>query len=356
MARDMVTAAIAWLHALAERTGAFTISDVQRLRVGRRKTHQSPWDLAVQVSPAGSSRTVRLLVEVQERLTPLVAIGILERMTAAPASGVRTLCSPSISERVADLCRSKGVSYLDEAGNCRISVPNFFLQVTGKQAARAAKQPEADPFAAKSSRVVRVLLGNPRRGWQVRQLADEAQVSLGLAAKVKQSLLEQAFVEIRDRLVYLRDPRALLDAWATGCAPPTERLPLYVMEDPAEAERKIAEWCLGQGVRYALTDLAGAWRVAPTVRYHQSAVYVETKGESAVLDDLVGELRAKRVDSGSNLTIWEPPDTFAFYQTREVSGIQVASPLQLYLDLHRQPGRAAEAAQEILEREIAPTW
>lgn len=69
MARDMPTAAIAWLHALAERTGAFTISDVQRLRVGRRKTDQSPWALAVQVSPAGSSRTVRLLVEVQERST-----------------------------------------------------------------------------------------------------------------------------------------------------------------------------------------------------------------------------------------------------------------------------------------------
>lgn len=356
MARHVTDSAIAWVHALAEQTGAFSVNSAERLRDARRKNSQSPWDLAVDVSPAGSRRTFRLLVEVHERLTPLVAIGILERMNGARAQGIRTLCSRSISERVAELCRAKGVSYLDEAGNCRISASGFFLQVIGRPAGRSGKQPEVDPFAAKSGRVVRVLLGHPGRGWQVRQLADEAQVSLGLAAKVKQAILDQAFIEIRDRLVYLRDPQALLAAWATSYSPRTQRLPLYVMEDPAEVERKIAEWCLDQGVRYALTDLAGAWRVAPTVRYHQSTVYVDFEGEAASVEDLARHLRAKRVDSGSNLTILEPADTFTLYQARAVSGIQVASPLQLYLDLHGQPGRAAEAAQEILKREIAPIW
>jgi hypothetical protein len=44
------------------------------------------------------------------------------------------------------------------------------------------------------------------------------------------------------------------------------------------------------------------------------------------------------------------------YQSRTIDGIAVVSPLQLYLDLRKQPGRGEEAAQEILKQEIMPTW
>ena len=62
------------------------------------------------------------------------------------------------------------------------------------------------------------------------------------------------------------------------------------------------------------------------------------------------------MDSGANLVLVVPEDPFVLYQSRRINGIDVASPLQLYLDLRKQPGRGEEAAQEILKREIMPTW
>ncbi len=306
--------------------------------------------------PALGGRAIRLVVEAQERVSPLLAIGILRRMAESSVKGAPTLCTRIISERVAELCRTQGVSYLDEAGNCRLSAPGFFLQVEGRKPVRAARQAEIDPFAIKSSRIARVLLGSPKRGWQLQELADEAQVSIGLVAKVKRALLDQAFVEERERHLHLRDPKGLLDAWATAYESSGERVAIYVMQKAGEAERRIARWCAEKAVRVALTDMAGAWRLAPSVRYQQSTVYVESKDDVDVVNDLVEHLGARRVDSGANLVLVPPKDPYVFYQSRKVDDIDVASPLQLYLDLRKQPGRGEEAAQEILKREIMPTW
>jgi hypothetical protein len=62
------------------------------------------------------------------------------------------------------------------------------------------------------------------------------------------------------------------------------------------------------------------------------------------------------VDSGANLVLVVPEDPFVLYQSRKIDDFDVASPLQVYLELRKQPGRAEEAAQEILKREIMPTW
>ncbi len=75
-----------------------------------------------------------------------------------------------------------------------------------------------------------------------------------------------------------------------------------------------------------------------------------------VVNDLVQHLGARRVDSGANCVLVVPEDTFVLYQARRIDDIVVASPLQLYLDLRKQPGRGKEAAQEILKQEIMPTW
>ena len=326
-----------------------------RLHCRQGRSHAT-YDLAIELVPTTGGRKVRLLVEAKERVSPLLAIGILQRMAEASAKGVPTLCTRVVSQRVAELCRFQGVSYLDEAGNCRLSAPGFFLQVEGRKPVRATKQAEVDPFAVKSSRVARVLLGSPKRGWQLQELANEAQVSLGLVAKVKRALLEQAFVEERDRRLHLRDPKGLLEAWATAYESSGERVSLYVMLKAGEAERRIAHWCAEKAVRLALTDLAGAWRLAPSVRYQQSTVYVEPKDDMDVVNDLAKHLEARRVDSGANVVLIVPRDSFVFYQSRKIEGIDVASAIQLYLDLRKQPGRGEEAAQDILEQEIMPTW
>jgi hypothetical protein len=356
MRSRLAKSVVEWFRAVGVRTGAYRVAGVEQIPNATSGRTRTACDLAVELVPTAGGRAIRLLVEAKERVSPLLAIGILQRMAQSPAKGVPTLCSPIISERVADLCRSHGVNYLDEAGNCRLSAPGFFLQVEGRKPVRRATPSRPDPFAIKSSRIARLLLGNPKRDWQVQELADEAHVSLGLAAKVKRALLEQAFVEEQNRRVRLRDPTALLDAWASKYKLSQERVTLYVMEKTAKVEGKIARWCGDHAVRFAVSDLAGAWRLSPAVQYHMSTIYVEPGGCGDVVNGLVEHLEAKRVDSGANLVLVVPDDAFVLYQSRKVEGIEVVSPVQLYLDLHKQPGRSAEVAQEILQREIMPTW
>ena len=69
-------------------------------------------------------------------------------------------------------------------------------------------------FAGKSPRIVRVLLSNPSKTWRLRELATEANVSLGLASIVTNRLIDMGFL-IRDRSMRLklRKEEELLKRW-----------------------------------------------------------------------------------------------------------------------------------------------
>jgi hypothetical protein len=50
----------------------------------------------------------------------------------------------------------------------------------------------------------------------------------------------------------------------------------------------------------------------------------------------------------------QPYDDGVFYAASEIEGLQVVSPVQLYLDLSQTKGRGDEAANAILEEVIKP--
>lgn len=50
----------------------------------------------------------------------------------------------------------------------------------------------------------------------------------------------------------------------------------------------------------------------------------------------------KKVPSGANMSILLPYDEGVFYGVREIGGAQVASPLQVYLDVRTFRGRGEE--------------
>jgi hypothetical protein len=174
-----------------------------------------------------------------------------------------------------------------------------------------------------------------------------------LASKVKKTLLEEAYLEERDRLLFLRDPVKLLQAWAARYRLQIKRRQLFAISRPSETETRLAEWCRTNKITYALTQLAAAWRYSPMVRYDKSVVYIDRKVESGTnLKALLGHMDAREVDTGANCTLWITDDRAVFTDAREFNGMKVVSPLQLYLDLKVLAGRGEDAAQEILEREL----
>jgi hypothetical protein len=155
-------------------------------------------------------------------------------------------------------------------------------------------------------------------------------------------------------LLFVREPGALLKAWQNAYKLPKHHS-FYVMDKTENVERRIATWATGHGIRYALTAYSGAWRLAPMVRQSMSTVYVEAR-DQGVLEPLIAELGAKKVDSGANLSIWVPHDQYTFRDAKPVKGLNTVSALQLYLDLAQLPGRGKEAADEVFEKELQPKW
>jgi len=344
-----------WIRQLGRETAAFEVVKVvesEPMRAGSRKME---WDYVITLSTQSDHRRVDLFVEARPQLTPQTALGVFQKLKWVPPDGLLMMCAPYVSPRVAELCREQNVSYLDGVGNCRLAAPGLFVQVSGRPNRPTSTKAALDPFSRKSSRIVRTLLTHPTKGWQVQQLAKEATVSLGQVSKVKTALLEEAYVEERNRLLYLPDPAKLLQAWAAQYRPHVQRLQLFAMS-PSETESRLADWCRGRGVAYALTQLAGAWRYAPMVRYDKSVAYIDKKlaMDASLKDDLLAHLDAREVDTGVNCTLWLTDDPAVFTDAKEIDRVRIVSPLQLYLDLKVLAGRGEEAAQEILEKELRP--
>jgi hypothetical protein len=105
-------------------------------------------------------------------------------------------------------------------------------------------------------------------------------------------------------------------------------------------------------VEYALTGHAGVSLVDPYAAF--DSIDIIAKQPNAAIQALEA-IGAKQVERGANIQVISPYyKVSAFYGARPVSGIMVASDIQIYLDLLCQPIRGLEAAEHLFKRRIAP--
>jgi len=213
-----------------------------------------------------------------------------------------------------------------------------------------------DIFSVKSARILRVLLVNANRDWNERELAEEAKVSRGLAHYVCRSLIELGYVSRseQNRLV-LVDPLRLLKRWAAYHQYDKMNIFLEYYTFEREVDRFIKQLSTLSNLRYALTALAGAFLIAPHVRPVDVHMYVYNKEDTAAI---AKALNLQPITRGGNVKFVLPYDEGVFYgkQTaslwisdQAVSGVNVVSSVQLYVDLYNFPARGEEAASHLLE-------
>lgn len=341
---------------LGGETGAFRVKECRfHTRFPKGVGHE--WDMVLKVECPGQSGRIVLLVDCKKQLSPRIALGLLESMAGPPSGASMMVFSPSISARVAEICRERNVGYLDAAGNCLLRAPGLYIERSGRGNTRPDTRPLRRLFAEKSSRVTRALLTQPRQGWQVQKLAAAAHVSLGLASKVKQALLAEGYAIEQDRMLFVRDARQLLDAWARAHRPPVEPLRLYVPGAPANVETTIAGWLERHSVPYALTQFSGAWRAAAMVRYARATMWVGPLPPAAWAD-FRKSTSGEQVDSGENAVLWQTDDPAVFSGARTLGDppLPTVSPVQLYLDLKLLAGRGEEAVEAVYQRELAAVF
>jgi hypothetical protein len=260
--------------------------------------------------------------------------------------------APYISPKVAQICMDEGIGYIDLAGNCHLSFGQVYIEKRGNPNPFSDKRILRSLYSPKSTRILRVLLSNPKIAWRLQRLAVVAGVSLGLVAKVKSLLADRECITGGEGGMRLVDPEARLIEWAHNYSHRKDLVRnFYSLKTTPENEAHISEVLSKKGIRYALTGFSGADRLAPFMRYSRLMAYVDDSD-----DEVMDSLNLKRVTSGANVTLLTPYDEGVYYGSREFNGIHVASPIQVYLDLAADRGRGEEAAKELMEKVIRPSW
>jgi hypothetical protein len=335
------------LKACLERT-SISIDSMEKLAVSgvingdflaKLATPTGKLELIVEVKPSGQPRIVR------------EAVGALLMRRRAYPKAYGIVAAPYISAESAAICEAENVGFVDFAGNCRINFGGIFIERSGQPALPSAKREQRSLFTPKASRVLRVLLEDPKKKWRIAKLGPKAGVSLGQAFNVKRILLDQEMIIVDDDGIILKDAEVLLVKWAVAYVPRKNWSEYFTLKSPAEFEAELAKICDAKSIPYALMGFSAASRYAPAVRSNRAMAYVSGDPDAIAL-----ELGLKAVTSGANIVIAIPSDEGVYYGSQEIDGMKIVSPLQAYLDLVGFRGRGDEAAQTILERKVRPTW
>lgn len=262
------------------------------------------------------------------------------------------VAAPFITPDGAAVCEEEKVGYFDLAGNCRLQFANCYIERTGKPNPfrRDTKALAPNLYGPKSERILRVLFHEMDKPWKVLPLAEAADVSAGTVSSVRNMLLEREWARDTTDGIKLTQPQALLRDWAVVWARRRERpRGFFTLLPLDQAEQKMADFARSQSRPFALTGAAGAWRCAPMTRYQRTQVYWE--GDPT---DLANAAGLKPAESGANVQIFSPRDDGVLLHREEIDGVPVVSPLQLYLDLLRDPARGEEAAAHVWDTLLFP--
>jgi hypothetical protein len=299
--------------------------------------------------------TQELVVEIKNNGQPRIAheaVNQLLRLREVYPDGYGVFIAPYISTQAAEICIKDGIGYVDLAGNCRLSFGRVYIEQVGNPNPYSVKRDLQSLYSPKASRILRVLLNDPKRFWKTQNLAKEAMVSLGQTANIKKLLGDREWIESTSSGFSLTEPEKLLKEWSENYTYQKNTIKeYYTLKSLADIEADLSQAYREKGIRYALTGFSGAARIAPNVRYQKAMAYVSEQSE-----EVVSQLTLKEVPSGANMLLFTPYDEGVFYGVREIDGISIVSSVQLYLDLKNIPGRGEEAAMAVFEEAIRPTW
>ena len=300
--------------------------------------------IVIEVKSAGQPRFTRM------------AISQLKYMVGNKRNYYGVFAATFISEESKQICNENDIGFIDLAGNCLFKFENVYISIEGHPNPYPNTRPLKSIFATKSTRVLRVFLCNPKKEWFVRDIAKEANISLGQAFNIKQRLLEFEFIEAtgsgKNSKIKLKKSEQLLREWSKNYTYRKNKIRnFYSMDDVGFLERKLNDYFKENQISYAFTLTSGASRVAPFLRYKRIFTYVNNN-----VDHIVKDLNFKEVSTGSNISFLEPYDEGIFYYLQEVNDVKVVSDIQLYLDLQGYMKRGEEAAEFLLESRLKNQW
>lgn len=320
------------------------------------------YDAQVDLHLAGN--TFVLLIEARKAVFPRDARQViwqlrdasLERAADQGQAALSLLVAESISPGAKELLRHERVGYYDSGGSLYLPAPGAYLYIEKPPPKAHAKSVRA-LFSEKRAQVLHTLLAQHRNWFGVTDLAQQAMVSPATASQVLTELERFDWLEARGqgptKERHLREPAALLDAWAKQLA--VSQLPTlrryYVPGTKADdLEAQISQVFDAHEVQYAVTYEGAAQRYAPflsNVLQVRARVLIGANTDAAIAD-----LNARAVSEGANLIIIEAKSPGELLFRGRAGQLWLANDIQIYLDLLRGEGRAKEMAEHFRKERI----
>lgn len=313
-----------------------------------RLADQDPVARVLEVCTAGGKKT-RL------RLVPWRAAAVEPRSR----SEVRVWVLDRRDRRRRDALRRREQNFIDLSGAVRLKLPGLVVDRTDLAPAvgRARGRETRNPFSDRGSLITRgVFDQGTGRIWTIRELAGEADVSLGLASYVVNELAQRRLVSVstdgRAKRVQLNDRVALIEQWSREYD--WQRNLAMSFHAPVGSPKRFLKRLpeILEDRDWALTMQAGASLVAPHASWDQIHIYVRTQDENDILG--IAQAAGWSTSPEGRVVLMAPFYMDSVWRgARSVRGLPVVSTLQLILDLWHYPIRGREQAEHLITQVLS---
>lgn len=320
-------------------------------------------DAQIELHVAGRSFT--LLIEAKKAVYPRDVREVLWQFRdfgrSRPVAGgddeaLPLLVAESISPGAKDLLRTERMGYYDSGGSLFLPAHGAYFYIDRPPPKTLAKSVRS-LFSGRRAQVLHALLVQHQAWFGVKELAEQAQVSPATASQVLTELERFDWLTERgqgpSKERHLKEPGAMLDAWAKQLssvrAPALRRYYVPTIKADQLLERAGQVFASHQ-VGYEISHEAAAQRYAPFLSNVSQVRCRLLVGPAA--DAAIGELGARAVNEGANLTVIEAKSPGELLFRERIGDVWLASPIQVYLDLLGGEGRAKEMAEHLRKDRI----
>jgi hypothetical protein len=342
-----------------------------------REQPEQPFDISFEL--LSGPNQVQVLGEIKPAFSPRLLEEIspwIRRLKSLRADISVAVIAPLLSPQAQAFCIQNGIDFLDLAGNVFINVPGKFtlqrngLRARGQFSAASENARSVNVFSGRFSRVLRVLLENPK-SWTVTEIARELEaesnrfnerlpgadvdfkISQGSISKAVTSLEEQLGVRRRGTAAIVAEPQRLLQEWAEKYK---ERYRWRLRNsfqagNPFGKDLAAIAGGIGPMIQgaYAFSGAIATTPNAPFVDIDVVDVFVLNA------DPKLRELKSQ-ANSGPPLRVVTPYDAGVFMYSKQIGTAPLVSPIQAYLDLYARGGRDLKQAEYLLSNVIQPQW
>lgn len=301
------------------------------------------------VAPDGAQAT--LLVEAKPTVEPR-AVADLAARTQILAElladdgplPARVVVARYLSRPVRERLEAAGIGYVDATGNLmlRLERPALFLRDVGanRDPGRGPGRPQGTLKGATAARLVRAL-ADFKPPLSVPELARLSGASIGATYRMVDFLEREDLIAREPRSPISRvNWRGLIEHWGDDLGlGQTERMTLYL--EPRGIPELLTKLRMARDQRYVLTGTLAARYYDEQVPPRLAMIYADPVGQ------LIDQLGLRPSPAG-NVLVGVPIDDVVFERATSISGLEIAAPSQIAVDLLGGPGRGPSEAEALL--------